>query len=372
MLTEKEIKFLNFLYKKLKGDHLDYSKLMVYIKKNFKLNDKDSFELAYLYDEHFSAANGDFNNVKNVKRVSYEDYIKSLIPEIRTVMELTKDHSVENYDLEDIGLYKIVNHNGVSYQVYDSTNDILTNAASVYEDTIREDPYPYADYLIDAVFISRGNRNQIAINDANKYVKENLSTLESILEEGNIEEEYENLERAKESINNTLGQLINTTELLDDYLKLHRLGKEEEDQEEYIKLKEQIKLYKEHLNRIQENIVGGYKIKEDMTIDEITDQVDDILYEIDDQIEELIENTKNDLREQKFEEIYEELSDDPYLYFSDRFEIEDFIGQDFVEIDYAKAAKHYVEGSEMSYQQLLAFDNGIHVYVNGRKYYIFW
>ena len=372
MLTPKEIKFLNFLYKRLKGEHLDYSELMVYIKNNFKLNDKDSFELAYLYDEYFSVANGDFNNVGHVKRLSFQDYIKSLTPEIRAVMELTKDHSVENYNLEDIGLFKIVNYNGVSYQVYKNINDIFTNAASLYEDTLMEDPYPYVEYLIDAAFISRGNRREIAINDTNKYLKDNLSTLEGIIEEGEIKEEYENLERAKESINNTLGQLINTTELLDDYLKLHRLGKEEEDQEEYIKLKEQIKSYKEHLNRIQENIVGGYDIVEDMTIDEITNQVDDILYEIDLQIDELIEATENDLREQKFHEIYEKLSDDPYDYFSDRFDIEDFIQQDFVEIDYEKAAKYYVESSPMSYSELLALDNIDYTYVEGKKYYIFW
>ena len=34
MLTEKEIKFLNFLYKRLKGAHLDYTELKEYIKKN--------------------------------------------------------------------------------------------------------------------------------------------------------------------------------------------------------------------------------------------------------------------------------------------------------------------------------------------------
>ena len=371
MLTEKEIKFLNFLYKKLDGKHLETLKVAKFIEEKIRLDKEKSYELAYLYDHNFEKANGDFNNVAEPKRGSYENYIKSLIPEIRAVMELTKDYDVENYDLEDNNLYEIIHHGGITYFVYKNTNDIFTHAANIYHDIILDDPGSYSNYVIDAVFISWGNRNQIAINDANKYVKENLSTLESILAT-DIGEEYENLERAKDRINNTLGQLINTTKLLDDYLKLHRLGKEEEDQEEYIKLKEQIKSYKEHLNRIQENIVRGYEIKEDMTIDEITDQVDDILYEIDDQIEELIEATENDLREQKFHEIYEKLSDDPYDYFSDRFDIEDFIQQDFVEIDYEKAAKYYVESSPMSYSQLLALDNIDHFYIEGKKYYIIW
>ena len=325
MLTEKEIKFLNFLYKKLGGEHLDWSEASKYIREKIGLNRLQSFELAFLYDKNFNKANGNFKNV-----------------ELIAVMQITQDYTAENYNVQKMvtseisskfDYYQII-HNGTLYLIFNNLDGVIHMVVEEYKERVCQNPEDYIPYTLWRSYIERPDRHNIAIDGANKWIENNLKTDEDVVVNGNIKEEYDNLNRTKEKLNTILGKLINLTSLMDDYLKLHRLGKEEEEQEEYIKLKKQINQYIEYINAVHNKIMGGSVIKDDMTIEEITNEVDEILYEIDYQIEDLIENTKNEIRETKFDDIYNQLnSSNPYPYFSEFLTEENYLRQDFVKVD---------------------------------------
>ena len=381
MLTPKEIKFLNLIYLKLKSKHMETFELWKLLQEFFRLKDDLAFELAYLYDNNFKEAKGDFTNVKNVKRLSYENYQKSLIPEIVAVMEITKDNNINNYEISDEGIRKVViySEDGLynkEYIVFGGKDRLNEYLSPHLEEFIEDDPFSYVDYVLDHTHITRSKRHDIAIDETAKYVNKELSTTEGIVKNGGIEEEYNDLEDTKNKLNDLLGQLINTEQLMDDYLKLHRLGKEEEDQDEYIKLVSQINKYKEYINAIRDKVIGGSVIKDDMTIEEITNEVDEILYEIDYQIEDLIENTKNQVRENIFEKINNKLRDNPFDYFYDKFNMgaDEFLNLDFVEIDYEESAREYIRNHNPIdlYKVLFNVAHNNTILVKGKKYILFW
>lgn len=381
MLTEKELKFLNFLYKKLGGKHLDFETLSKFIENKIRLNSEKSFELAYLYDNNFEEANGDFKNVKNVKRLSYQDYFERIPNEILAVSKITKDNDFNSYEITDNDLYvtieyKTENHY-IPFIVFKSRKKLITHMSNIVADHMRDSPEEYAhDFIVDDfTHIERSMRNTIAIDAVNKWMKEHMLTNEDIASYRGENNGFDDLNKAKESLNNTLGQLINAKELMDDYLELHRLGKEEEDQDEYIKLEFQINKYIEHINAIHDKVIGGSVIKDDMTIEEITNEVDEILYEIDYQIEGIVEDEINDIRELKFEEYSSFLRNEPYRFFSENFGLDqiEYLNQNFVKINYELAADNFVEtSSEEDYAMIMEFSNQDTIYIKGTKYFIFW
>ena len=378
MLTNKEIKLLNLIHFKLKGEHIKTIELWQFLQEFFRLKKDLAFELAYLYDNNFEEANGDFSNVKNVIRLSYEEYEKSLAPEIKGVMEITKDSNLKNYDLRDEGIRKVVNHSedglhNTEYIVFKNKQDLNEYATIIVEEYMEDDPDSYVNELIDHTYIIHPKKNSIALEETEKILKK--YTIEDIITHSGMIEEYDDLGKTKDKLNKLLGHLINAISLMDDYLKLHRLGKEEEDQDEYIRLKHQINQYKEYINAIHDKVIGGSVIKDDMTIDEITNEVDEILYEIDYQIDELIVKAENEVRESIGYTIYERLTENPFEYFNQNFDmdIQDYLGLDFVNINYEMAADDYINSGRWSYSDILGYVNEKKIRItNGQMFIIFW
>lgn len=101
MLTEKEIKILNYFYRKLKGKHLDGFQLILLIKNKYRLTHYLAFKYAYLYNKYCDQANEGFGSVTNASgdcpevRINNDDLsdlnrlYEKLGGEKKTIRELT-------------------------------------------------------------------------------------------------------------------------------------------------------------------------------------------------------------------------------------------------------------------------------------------
>lgn len=268
-MTEKEIKFLNFLYKKLGGKHLDTLEVAKFIEEKIKLSKQKSYELAYLYDHNFDQSEGEdgmgnFANVTEPERETYEEYKERVPWQIKAVMTALGEDNPEDFELIDD---EEVEHHGNTYRIYMSEQDIRDSAESNdLSELLCHQNDPDENYI----YITDTDRRIVASEEADNRV-DNMDD-DDIIFEMDLEDTLEELESYNENKEKV-------KELEDELAG-------EEDEEE--------------INRIQSEI------------DEIESEINNI--GVTQTREEIIENAKEELRSTYYDQIYDEL-DDPVRYF---------------------------------------------------------
>lgn len=259
MLERKNIKGLNFLYRLLKGEHKDYVYIKNLLKDRFAFNDKDAFEIAYLYDSNYQE-DGDFTNVTDPVRMTYEEYM-DLTDEILALMKVTNDNDPEHYEITQ-GRSRYTNreeieYEGTIYYVYSDYDDLHSDYMNIL-DWLCDDP---GDHLESYVYMTATDKRLFATDESDFYVDE--MTDSEVVERANIEDKVEKL--------STLEEL---KEKLDEI----------DDEDEYDQIKEEIENLLEELDNMR-------------TYDE------------------LIESYRSVLKEERYDDIYQQLSDDVVDYF---------------------------------------------------------
>lgn len=164
MLTRKEILSLNFIYKKLKGNHKNYTDLKEFLMDGLNLKDEQAFELAYLYDKNFEEANGDFSNVKEPKRMTLEEFMDTIPWQIKAVMQITGDETFEDYEL----VYDdMVGYDGKEYRIFESDSDLTDYVINSDLSYLCDDP---GDWASDFVGMSVSDRETYAEEEAQSRV----------------------------------------------------------------------------------------------------------------------------------------------------------------------------------------------------------
>lgn len=195
MLTEKETRFLNFLYKKL-GKHLPTLELAKFIEEKIRLGKEKSYELAYLYDHNFEQANGDFSNVTEPKRESYVDYMDSIPTNIKIMMEFLNEKDPTSFSEAVFGIVTYLG-DGTEYMIYDSINELM-DIAIEGADWICDDPEEWAESY---VYMSEDQRSSFADEQADSYF-DDLGD-DEIIDRGNIGDDLKTLEDQKNDPENT-------------------------------------------------------------------------------------------------------------------------------------------------------------------------
>ena len=270
MLTNKEIKLLNLIHFKLKGEHMSTIDLWEFLQEFFRIKYDLAYELAYLYDNNFEEANGDFANVSDPDRESYEEYWDSIDRDIKITMLYTKDKNPRNYDEN----YGDVEHDGTTYKVYSDINE-LEEIAVDNADWICDDISEMAERYIT---MDDFTRREFADESANSYYDDMDD--EGIIDMGSIKNKIKELEEQK-------------SELIDLQSELEKL-----------------KTNLEEVNTDEERETIEYDIEE------VESKIDDIGSEerVDLRIQELIDETREELKSYYANQIYDEL-ENPVEYF---------------------------------------------------------
>lgn len=254
MLTRKEILSLNFIYKKLKGNHKNYTDLKKFLMDGLNLKDDQAFELAYLYDKNFEEANGDFSNVKEPKRMTLEEFMDTIPWQIKAVMHITGDETFEDYEL----VYDdMVGYDGKEYRIFESDSDLTDYVINSDLSYLCDDP---GDWASDFVSMSVSDRETYAEEEAQSRVDDMddeqiindmgiYGDLEQIKNDGgeDVEERQESLiiktreelvEKIKDVIydelDNPVDYFVNNYGMFDDISDLITNGPVSFDCDEYI------------------------------------------------------------------------------------------------------------------------------------------
>ena len=270
MLTPKEIKFLNLIYLKLKGKHMETFELWKFLQEFFRIKYDLAYELAYLYDNNFEEAKGNFKNVTDPVRESYEDYWDGLDLNIKIVMEYTKDKNPNNYEEQ----YGDVKHDGTDYRIYSDINE-LEEIAFGNIDWICEDVEEWAE---NYVYMTEYNRSEFADEQANSYFDDMGD--DEIIDRASIKEDLDELEEQKNELQSLQGELEN-------FETKQRESKNSKEWDEW-----------------------------EREIEEVKSKMEDIGSEerIDEKKQEMIDDARENLKSEYRDEIYNEL-ENPVEYF---------------------------------------------------------
>jgi len=254
MLTRKEILSLNFIYKKLKGNHKNYTDLKKFLMDGLNLKEDQAFELAYLYDKNFEEANGDFSNVKEPKRMTLEEFMDTIPWQIKAVMHITGDETFEEYEL----VYDdMVAYDGKEYRIFESDSDLTDYVINSDLGYLCDDP---GDWGGDFVSMSVSDRETYAEEEAQSRVDDMddeqiindmgiYGDLEQIKNDGgeDVEERQESLitktreelvEKIKDEIydelDNPVDYFVNNNGIFNDISDLIRNGPVNFDCDDYI------------------------------------------------------------------------------------------------------------------------------------------
>lgn len=282
MLTKLEIKRLNFIFKKLKGEHKKYNELFKFLKDNLGLPENVAFELAYLYDKNF-VEDGDFSSVTDPERMTFEEYQEKVPIEIKLVMKITGDEDFENYDFDG---GNEVEHDGTIYQIFEGDSEIYDRALSSDFSWMCED---LGEHHRSYIFMTEYSRSEFAREEAESQV-DNLD-VEDIISGGGYRDEMEELESLEDELKDLKSYIESKTEKME-------------------KLVDQLKNVTDDKgkNKLAEEIVDL-----EIEIADLEKRVEEI-GDIDEKKESLIETAREELIEKNESNIYDEL-DDPYEYF---------------------------------------------------------
>ena len=342
MLTEKEIKFLNFLYKRLKGAHLDYTELKEYIKKNFKLNDKDSFELAYLYDKNFDKSEGEdgmgnFQNVTEPERETYEEYQERVPWQVKVVMGITNDENPDNYEFDG---YDIVEHEGDEYVIYESQGDLSDAASNNFDPCDHIDSY---DDLSDAYFYVTDTDRRILADEEADHRVDNMDDRD-IIRKADIQDKID----ALDELDNLKEQIESKTEEMEELV--HQLDDVSEEEK----------------NDLEEKITNF-----EVEIEELEGRVEEI--ESEGTREEIIDNAREELKSSIYDDIYDELGDDPIEYFRERGydTIDSMVDNNLLSFDCDEYSSYEFDNADVeSLASMAGYGNSEEVRVEGKGWII--
>lgn len=331
MLTEKEIKFLNLLFRKLKGENKDHIDLWLFLQDFFKLDTDISFELAYLYRHNFDKANGDFRNVTEPERMSYEDYWDGLDLNIKIVMEYTKDKNPNNYEEQ----YGDVKHDDIDYRIYNDISELEERAIDNV-DWICDDIEEWAQSYISMDDVSRRDYSDQA---ALEYFDDMDN--DEIIDRGNIKDEIKELERQK-------------SELIDLQSEL-----------------EELKTKLENVDTDEERETIEYDIEE------VESKIDDIGSEerVDSRIQDLIDETREALKSDHADDIYNELENPVEYFVGNGFyrSVRELVRSGPVEFDCDGAKEDYINNAD--YETIMnsaGYDSWEEVRFEGHSYILAW
>jgi len=282
MLTKLEIKRLNFIFKKLKGEHKEYYELFKFLKNNLGLPENVAFEFAYLYDINF-VEDGDFSSVTDPERMAFEEYQEKVPIEIKLVMKITGDEDFENYDFDG---GNEVEHDGTIYQIFEGDSEIYDRALSSDFSWMCED---IGEHNRSYIYMTEYSRSEFAEEEAESQV-DNMD-VEDIISGGGYRDEMEELESLEDELKDLKSDIESKTEEMEELVdQLEDITDDEEK------------------NRLVEEIADL-----EIEIADLEKRVEEI-GDIDEKKESLIKSAKEKLIEEIESDIYDEL-DDPYGYF---------------------------------------------------------
>jgi hypothetical protein len=332
-LLPKELKFLKLLDNK-KVDETDILEVTNFLKK-LGLKEKEAYELAYLYTEN-SAYIGNWDKLKEPDRQTYEEYIESLPPSMRALMLHTGDHNPNNYEVTERSTHDDVTHTaeGKEYVVYDDYDNAESDAVSFIESYICDDP---GESLKDYLKISDTDRRMIADEEADHLFDE--MDEDEIIDRGNIEDEIEEINNQEEAAGE-IGSKI------------------DELQKKLLKTK---------------SVITKKKIES--KIAEFTNYLRETYGDLnfDQKREDLIDSTRERIKEEYADEVYEEL-DDPYQYFvkdHGLYNFSELVKQNFISFDCEEIAKDEVSQSGVSVSLATYDHDEIEIKMGDTTYYIY-
>jgi hypothetical protein len=322
MLTKKELNGLKFLFRFLKGEHKDFNYIMKLLIERYAFDDKTAFEISYLYDKNYQQ-DGDFTNVTDPIRMSYEEYM-DLPGEIFALMKVLGDNNPENFEVSRA--YDKTNleveHDGITYYVYDSWNNVGEKLFHFVDYLCEEDNY--GDHLRSFIFMYDSDRRILASEASDNYV-DNM-TDDEIIDHENLQDEIEmfnEIESLEEEFANT------------------------EDEEEIERIEEEI-----------EDLKRSLKTRYNVTT-----------------YDGLIDEARDRIRDGEYENVYNELSD--YVdYFIDNgyySSIKELIERGPVSLDCDAVKNDYIENlyDNQDVASILGYDWIDEVRINNDIFYIF-
>ena len=350
MLTEKEIKFLNFLYKKLDGKHLETLKVAKFIEEKIRLDKEKSYELAYLYDHNFDDAEDfvvnregdgtnsvvDFNNVAEPERETYEEYQERVPWQVKVVMGITGDENPDNYEFDED--YK-VEHEGDEYVIYESQGDLSDTASNNFDPCDHIDSY---DDISEAYFYVTDTDRRIIAGEESDNRVDNMDDRD-VISEAEIEDKIDALDELynlKEQIESKTEEMEELVDQLDD-------------------------VSEEEKNDLEEKIANF-----ETEIQDLESKVEEI--ESEGTREEIIDNAREELKSNYYDQIYDELSD-PIDYFRERgyHSIDSMVDNNLLSFDCDSYSNDEFENADVeSLGYMAGFSNTEEVRVEGKGWII--
>jgi hypothetical protein len=324
MLTKKELNGLKFLFRLLKGEHKDFNYIMKLLRERYAFDDKTAFEISYLYDKNYQQ-DGDFTNVTDPIKMSYEDYM-DLPGEIFALMKALGDNNPENFEVSRA--YDKTNleveHDGITYYIYDSWNNVEERLFHFVDYLCEEDNY--GDHLGSYIFMYNSDRRIVASEASDNYV-DNM-TDDEIIDHQNLQDEIE---------------MLNEIESLEEELD----NTDTEDEEEIERIQQEI-----------EDLKGSLKARYNVTT-----------------YDGLIDEAKDRIRDNEYERVYDELSE-PVDYFIDNGyygSIKELIERGPVSFDCEQVKKDYIDNlyDNEEIASVLGYDWIDEVEINNKTFYIF-
>lgn len=348
MLTRKEINGLKFIFKKLKGQHEEYVALKELLKNRYNLSDKDSFELAYLYDNNF-VEDGNFESVDDPNRMSYDQYM-DLPSEILALMEYTNDRDPEKYEVKNSwSSSEEIEYEGTTYYIYNNWKAVESRAYDQL-DYLCDDP---DEHLESYLYMTDTDKRIIAQDEADSFF-DNLSD-EDVIEMADIEDKIDEIKENAEKIE-SLREKID--ELDEKFGELQGELDDAEDEEEKIRIQKEMDEINTEMNELQ---------NEYDSLEEVEN--------VDDEIQTLIDENREQLKSDKYDEIYDELETDFVSYFIDNGyynNIRELIRNGPVDFDCGDVKSDYLEGTDYDdVASILGYEWVEDVSLGGDTYYIF-
>ena len=341
MLTKKEINFLNMIFKKLDSEQEDLDFVTKFLMKNLQLNLNKSFELAYLYVKNWNSE-GDFNDIESPERLTYEEFLNDYPPQLVALTMHTGNLNIDAYDTSDTDE---IEFDGTKYRIFDDWSDVESEAI----DSV--------NYICDDVD-GESARHYLTITDTDKriFAGEESDFLmdqmddEEIIEYGNISDIISDLSELEDKISDWK-ELIEEKENSDNQEEIDELEERQSDLEYEI---DELKISTSiEFDMDSQNISQIISIKKEEIIDEI----------------------RKEAREEKYDQIYNEL-DDPYQFFiKDQglySDVEELLRHSYiVNFDCGEYKKDFIDG--MSTDELMrsiGYDENNEVTFKEKTYYI--
>lgn len=271
MLTEKEKKFLNFIYRRLKGKHIPFNDLQKILINNYGIDDDLAFEFAYLYDKNFEKSEGeegmgDFSKVTEPERMSYEEYKQKMPWQVMAVMKVVNDDDPDAFDFDGDSVVTYMG-DGEEYTIFNDETQIADAAESNdLSGMLCNESDPDENYI----YMTDTDR-EIYSSEESDYRVEEMDD-DEVIDHMDLEDTIEELESYEEK----------KEKLKDLEQELHDAETDEE------------------IERIQSEI------------DEIEEKISNI--GTTQSREEIIETAREELKSSIYDEIYDSLSD-PFNYF---------------------------------------------------------